>query len=57
MSIPDFRIPDLITKKKNGESLTPGEIAHFVKEVVNGGVQECQLGKRERERERERDVE
>lgn len=45
MANASLRIPDLIIKKRNGGVLTPEEINHFVTEVVNGGVQECQLGK------------
>nr|XP_022292983.1 thymidine phosphorylase-like isoform X2 [Crassostrea virginica] len=41
MSSHDFRIPDLITKKKNGGSLTPKEIRFFITGVVNGEVKEC----------------
>ncbi|XP_061176923.1 thymidine phosphorylase-like, partial [Saccostrea echinata] len=39
-----FRIPDLLTKKRDGMALTSEEIRYFVQEVVSGGVQECQLG-------------
>lgn len=48
-----FAIPDLIVKKRNGQALTTEEIKYFIQEVVNGGIQQCQLGKRERERDRE----
>ncbi|XP_062618277.1 thymidine phosphorylase-like [Saccostrea cucullata] len=44
MSTTSFRIPDLLIKKRDGNALTPGEIEYFVREVVSGGVQECQLG-------------
>lgn len=47
-----FAIPDLIVKKRNGQALTTEEIKYFIQEVVNGGIQQCQLGKREREIER-----
>lgn len=65
MSSHDFRIPDLITKKKNGGSLTPKEIRFFITGVVNGEVKECkhccrkandEQGKREREQLREKDT-
>lgn len=46
-----FAIPDLIVKKRNGQALTTEEIKYFIQEVVNGGIQQCQLGKRERDRE------
>lgn len=39
-----FRIPDLINKKKHGEELTQDEIEYFVKGVVDGYVQDSQLG-------------
>ncbi|XP_022292984.2 thymidine phosphorylase-like [Crassostrea virginica] len=44
MNKADFNVPDLIIKKRNGESLSSAEMDYFVKEVVNDGVQECQLG-------------
>ncbi|XP_061176775.1 thymidine phosphorylase-like [Saccostrea echinata] len=39
-----FQIPALIAKKRDGGQLTPEEMKYFVREVVNGGVQDCQLG-------------
>lgn len=39
-----FRIPDLISKKRQGEELTEDEIEYFVKGVVKGDVQDSQLG-------------
>ncbi|XP_061176774.1 thymidine phosphorylase-like [Saccostrea echinata] len=44
MASASFRIPDLLIKKRDGNALSPEEIKYFVREVVNGGVQECQLG-------------
>lgn len=52
MNKADFNVPDLIIKKRNGESLSSAEMDYFVKEVVNGGVQECQLGKTARKLEK-----
>ena len=54
MNKTDFNVPDLIIKKRNGESLSSAEMDYFVKEVVNGGVQECQLGKTSRKLEKRR---
>lgn len=40
----NFRIVDLISKKRNGETLTNEEIEHFVHEVVSESVHSAQLG-------------
>ena len=48
----DINVQDLVNKKRNCEPLTSEEntCKYFVKEVVNGGVQESQLGETERKR-------
>jgi len=44
-----FRIPDLITKKKDGHALTHEEIDYFIKSICdhnnNNLIQESQIGK------------
>ena len=39
-----FSIPHLIMKKRDGEALDDDEIKHFVKYLVDGNVEEGQLG-------------
>lgn len=40
-----YTIPELIIKKRNGQKLSKDEIEFFVQSVVNGHVQESQIGK------------
>ena len=37
-------IPELLTKKRNGDELTSEEIDFFIQNVVSGKVQDCQTG-------------
>ncbi|XP_073508699.1 thymidine phosphorylase isoform X2 [Phyllobates terribilis] len=39
-----FRISDVIAKKRDGLTLSPEEIRHVVKVTMSGQAQECQLG-------------
>lgn len=39
-----FCMPSLIMKKRDGGKLSKSEIEYFIKQVVNGNVQEGQLG-------------
>jgi thymidine phosphorylase len=41
----EFRIPDLIIKKRDGQKLSKDEIDFFVESVVSGHLQESQIGK------------
>lgn len=41
----DLSMPTLIMKKREGLKLSSSEIEHFVREVVEGDVQEAQIGK------------
>ncbi|CAJ0929927.1 unnamed protein product [Ranitomeya imitator] len=39
-----FRISDVIAKKRDGLTLSPQEIKHVIKVTMSGQAQECQLG-------------
>ncbi|KAJ7381750.1 hypothetical protein OS493_039227, partial [Desmophyllum pertusum] len=40
----EYRIPDLIAKKRDGKVLSEKEINHFVKAVTSNGASESQIG-------------
>lgn len=40
----DISIPELLKKKRNGDELTSAEIHFFIKNVVNGNIQDSQTG-------------
>ncbi|KAM4035961.1 thymidine phosphorylase [Anomaloglossus baeobatrachus] len=42
--VTQFRISDVIAKKRDGLTLSPQEIRHVVKVTMSGQAQECQLG-------------
>ncbi|XP_066999114.2 thymidine phosphorylase [Anabrus simplex] len=39
-----FTVPNIIAKKRDGESLTKEEIDWFIEQVINGKAQDCQIG-------------
>ena len=39
-----FRMPDIIIKKRDGQALSKDEIEYFVDSVVNESIQQAQLG-------------
>ena len=39
-----IRISDVITKKRDDKALTDDEIEYFVEGLVNGSIQDSQLG-------------